>query len=116
MVIAKDLLAKNCQPFIKLSLLTVKKDDANANLSSVSAGRFKRIDNKGFNYIVLIDNNKQEKSFLWLRQFTGSENFTGDMTSYVGKEMKIGWQEIEVYLPQAKGYYKVKEITSISIL
>jgi hypothetical protein len=33
-----------------------------------------------------------------------------------GKKIDITWQEMEVYLPQAKGYYVVKEITGITVL
>ena len=34
-------------------------------------------------------------------------------TALTGKNLKITWEEIEVYLPQVKGYYKVKEITRV---
>jgi hypothetical protein len=112
LVIAKNLMAKNCAPFVKLSLLTVKKDGVVTNSTT---GTFKRVDLKGFNYMVLTDNDNQEKSFLWLRQFPGSENYMNGATKLTGKRLKIGWQELEVYLPQAKGYYKIKEIVSISV-
>jgi hypothetical protein len=112
LVIAKNLMAKNCVSFVKLSMLTVKKDGVVTNSTT---GTFKRIDLKGFNYIVLTDNDNQEKSFLWLRQFPGSENYMNGATKFTGKRLKIGWQELEVYLPQAKDYYKIKEIVSISV-
>jgi hypothetical protein len=116
LIIAKDLMARNCQGFVKLSLLSVKKDDAGAQTTSATEGHLKRIDNKGFNYIIIADANNNEKSFLWLRQFPGSEHFIGGTSNLIGKKLKIEWQEIEVYLPEAKGYYKVKEITSITLL
>ena len=40
----------------------------------------------------------------------------GDVTKYKGKKLKIKYDEIEVYLPIAKGYYKVKEILSVDVL
>ncbi len=116
--IGANLLKRNCSSFVKLAMLMGKKDeDATATVvEQVTSGTFKRIDNKGFNYIVLTDNAGNEKSFIWLRQFPGSENFMNGTTKYVGKKASIKWQEIEVYLPQAKGYYKVKEILSVDIL
>jgi hypothetical protein len=81
-----------------------------------SEGKFSRIDVKGFNYLILQDAAGSEKSFLWLRQFTGSEKFIDSTTSLTGKKIKVKFQELEVYLPQAKGYYKVKEITAVDIL
>jgi hypothetical protein len=111
--IGKDLLKEKCEDFMKLAVKMAQKDDAETK--STTEGKFKRIDNKGFNYIVLTDNNNREKSFLWLRQFPGSESFTTNPAQYLGKRIKIDWKEIEVYLPQARGYYKVKEIISLDV-
>jgi hypothetical protein len=111
--IGKNLLNEKCPGFMQLAVKMAQKDQDGA---STTDGKFKRIDNKGFNYIVVVDENNQEKSFLWLQQFTGSENFMKDPASLVGKRLKIDWKEIEVYLPTAKGYYKVKEITAITVL
>jgi len=111
--IGKDLMAMNCDAFIKISVKMVQ-DDKTAEGTGATSGVFKRIEQKGFNYVVLVENNS-EKSFLWLREFPGSDKFFGDTAQYAGKKMEVSWREIEVYLPQAKGYYKVKEITGISL-
>lgn len=109
--IGKDLLAQNCAAFLKVSVKMVQSEKNNQGTGSTT-GTFKRIDNKGFNYIVITENGN-EKSFLWLTQFAGSEKFMDNTTSLTGKNLNVSWKEIEVYLPQAKGYYKVKEITEI---
>ena len=111
--LAKNLMKQNCQGFIKLG---TKMAGSNVeDETKVSVGVFKRVDTKGFNYIV-IGSEGSEKSFLWLKQFARSEQFIGPTAKLAGKKLKITWQEIEVYLPAAKGYYKVKEITAIDIL
>jgi hypothetical protein len=116
--LAKNLLRQNCSSFMKLSMLMSKENDKgqSINESHSTTGSFKRIDLKGFNYLVVSDKNNEEKSFLWLRQFPGSEKFMSNTTVLSGKKLRIIWQEVEVYLPQAKGYYKVKEITGIDFL
>ena len=114
--IGKNLIKRNCSSFVKLAVIMGQKDGNEATAEQTTTGALKRIDNKGFNYIVLTDNTGNEKSFIWLRQFPGSENFMNGVAKYAGKKVNIKWQEIEVYLPQAKGYYKVKEILSIDIL
>ena len=114
--IGKNLMKQKCEGFLKLSVKMAQKDGSAEVVSAETQGIFKRIDTKGFNYFVIKDNNGNEKSFLWLRQFPGSEKFTGNMAGYAGKKINIKWQEMEVYLPQAKGYYKVKEITGIELL
>ena len=111
--IGKNLMRENCPSFMKIAVKMAGKDTDGGTILA-TAGKVKRIDNKGFNYLVITDAEGKEKSFLWLRQFAGSEKFAGLPASYTGKPVKINWQEIEVYLPQAKGYYKVKEITGVT--
>ncbi|MGZ3766527.1 MAG: hypothetical protein ACXVB0_21645 [Mucilaginibacter sp.] len=114
--IGKNLLKEKCDAFLKLAMKIAEKSKSNGDESSGSTyGTFKRIDNKGFNYIAVTDAGGNERSFLWLRQFSGSGKFTNGAADLAGKKLKIGWKELEVYLPQAKGYYKVKEIVSIEV-
>lgn len=110
--IGKNLMSKNCSAALQLGL---KMNEVPKDISiGITEGVFKRIDVKGFNYIVITDANKSEKSFLWLTQFPESERFMQPPVSLAGKMISLKWREIEVYLPQAKGYYKVKEITEIN--
>jgi hypothetical protein len=112
--LAFNLLGQDCQGFKQLALIMGGKN-AEEEAVGTSTGKFKRIDNKGVNYIVITGPGGNEKSFLWLRQFAGSENFMSGGLKYIGKNVTIKYQEIEIYLPQAKGYYRVKEITSLSM-
>lgn len=113
--VGESLMTQNCAAALKLGILMAddKKDD---NEASETSGVFNRIDLKGFNYIVVTDNAHNEKSFLWLREFPGSDKFMNGAVQLKGKKLKVTWREMEVYLPQAKGYYKVKEITAIDLL
>jgi len=115
--IGKDLLKENCSAFLKLAAKMAEKEGGDKEEASGTAtGSFKRFDLKGFNYLVIGGQDNSEKSFLWLRQFPGSENFMNGTTKFAGKKLKVTWQEIEAYLPQAKGYYKIKEIIGIEVL
>ena len=115
--LAKNLLKSKCDGFIKLSVAMAKKGDSEAyeQVTNYDFGTFKRIDLKGFNYLIITDKNGNEKSYLWLRQFIGSEKLMTPAT-LAGKRLKISSREIEVYVPAAKGYFKVKEITGIETM
>ncbi|TWR27835.1 hypothetical protein FPZ42_01080 [Mucilaginibacter achroorhodeus] len=117
--IGKNLFRQNCQAFSEISIKMASKEleerDDDADISNKSIGTFKRIDNKGFNYVVILSGGK-EKSFLWFGQFQGYDKFTGPITGLVGKKLKICWKQTEAYLPGAKGYFQLKEITAIEIL
>ncbi|MBS1526553.1 MAG: hypothetical protein JST19_12935 [Bacteroidetes bacterium] len=119
MDLALDLFKVKCEKFTELSkkmaMQVAQKEIAGEANGDAMIGTFKRIDKKGFNYIVVADAHNNEKPFLWLRQFPGSESFMNGAAQLVGKKISISWKEIEVYLPDAKGYYPVKEITGITI-
>ena len=115
--IGKNLMKQKCGSFMQLAIKMAKDDEVAAPIALSLSGTFKRIDAKDFNYIVITDKNGSEKSFLWLREFPGSDKFMeGAALKLAGKKLNIKYQDIEVYLPKAKGYYKVKEITGVDIL
>ena len=70
-IIAENLMKANCSSFMKLSVLTVDKKN-NAG-TGITEGTFKRIDTKGFNYIVISEAGN-EKSFIWLNNFQDPRN------------------------------------------
>jgi len=111
--IGTNLVKNGCASFIKLSALIAGKESETQ--TSAIHGALKSIDNKGFNYFTIVDAAKNEQSFIWLRQFPGSEKFTNGLGAYAGKSVSIKWDELEVYLPAAKGYYKVKEIVELTL-
>ncbi|HEK19459.1 MULTISPECIES: hypothetical protein [unclassified Mucilaginibacter] len=113
--IGANLMKMKCDGFMALAMKMAAKDDKDAPESKTITGTFKRIDTKGFNYVVLNVDGK-ERTFLWFRQFAGSDAFSGQAARLVGKKIQLTWQETEAYLPAAKGYYNVKEITGIEIL
>ncbi|WP_207426098.1 hypothetical protein [Pedobacter sp. SYSU D00535] len=116
MDIGKNLLNQNCESFLKLSMALVKSDSSDdAELSSASTGVLKRIDTKDFNYFILTGSDNKEKSFIWLRQFPGSEKYISNPKAFIGKSVTIDWKEIEVFIPAAKSYFKLKEVTGITV-
>ncbi|MDB5013452.1 MAG: hypothetical protein JWQ25_1654 [Daejeonella sp.] len=116
MDVAKDLFAQNCQPFLKISMLMAADEIKDMGLTGDDKGRFVRIETKGFNYFVLMNAEKKEHSFIWFRQFPGSENFIKNPAYLIGKSVKIEWQEVEVFIPSAKKYAKMKEVTGVQAI
>ncbi|AKQ44577.1 hypothetical protein TH63_01265 [Rufibacter radiotolerans] len=113
--VGKNLFKDNCQPFIALSMKMAQGTNT-GSMTGTSEGTLKRIDTKDFNYFVITDNTNNEKSFIWLRQFPGSEGFMADTKKFTNKKVKLSWQEIEVYIPSAKNYYKIKEVVGVEVL
>lgn len=114
--LGKNLFAQNCAAFSTLSVKMAGNESADEDDNQGhSEGTFKRIDLKGVNYVVIAEGGS-ERSFVWLRQFPGSERFMTSPLKYAGKKVKIKWQAMEIYFPLNKAYYQVKEILSIDFL
>jgi hypothetical protein len=115
MEIGKELLKQNCKTFIKYSVLTTKENDESDAVQKTE-GTLSRVDNKEFRYLVVKDKSGREQSYIWLDYFEGSDDFVGDkIKNFVGKKITLSWKEREVYLPSAGNYFKIKQITGISI-
>ena len=114
--IAMNLINQNCKGFKELALLLGGQGGSDEETAVTTTGTLKRIETRGFNYFVIADRSGKESSYIWLRQFQGSATFMDGAAKYIGKKLSIKYKEMEVFLPQAKGYYKVKEITAITVL
>ncbi len=111
--IGKNLLNINCPNYVVLS--TRMAENASGENTGTTEGKLKRIDTKDFNYFVMTDLDNNEKSFIWLRQFPGSEQFMNVTGKTKNEKVRIGWREIEVFIPSAKNYYKIKEVVSLEL-
>jgi hypothetical protein len=56
-----------------------------------------------------------EETFLWMRPFTGSDNFETNYKTLVNKKVTVEWGEFRKYVFSMKGYSKVREITALKI-
>ncbi|MCJ8208737.1 hypothetical protein MUY27_03395 [Mucilaginibacter sp. RS28] len=114
--VGMNLLRTECDAYRKLSAMIAQNKVNQQSSERSDEGKLIRIDNKGFNYLVLLDDDKKEHSYLWLEQFAGSEKFVNGIGANLNKRFKITWKEIEVFLPVAKGYYATKQIIAVSPL
>jgi len=115
---AMELMKQNCNAFVQMSLKMSQgmvRDEAVPDVSSTS-GTLTSVETKDFCKFIVTDTKGKKVSFYWLHYFKNSEKFTDQPSKYVGKKLKIFWQETEVYVPTAKGYYKIKEITEVQVM
>lgn len=63
-------------------------------------------------YHIKADDGKTYK-VVWYRNFEGSEDLVDDPKSIVGKKVTVTVEDVECYIPKAKGYYSVREIRKL---
>lgn len=79
------------------------------------AGTIKTVETDGFVFVTLKESNGRETKFLWLRYFEGSDDFVESPKKLTGKYVTLTYSEVECFVPKAKGYFKQKEITSLTV-
>jgi hypothetical protein len=110
-------LAISCPTFQEKAMELMQAGGTTGTTKVAAAGQatgpIKEFKTDGFVNIILEGDGGRQLKFLWLRHFPGSEKLIGNMDAFVGKNVTIGFREIEVFLPQAGDYFKVKEIISL---
>jgi hypothetical protein len=92
---------------------TDEQPEAAPTFESVN-GKIKAIEEGDFLTVILKDSNGKETKLLWLRYFTGSDDYLENPKSLIGKQVSIKYQLIEAYMPKAKGYFSFKEIVEMT--
>ena len=109
---------RKCTPFVQLSFklaaeeMGVEKDA----FASTTSGTLTAVESKEFRKLILTEAGGRKNTYYWLHHFKNSEMLIDHPEKFIGKKMKITWTETEVFLPAAKGYFKIKEIKEIEIL
>jgi hypothetical protein len=116
--LALEMVKQNCNAFIQMSMKISKGEETMGEVTEVfsTTGTLSAIETKDFSKLILTDANGKKSTFYWMHHFKNSEKFIGQPTKFIGKKMKVSWQETEVYIPAAKGYFKIKEIKGIDLL
>ena len=113
-----ELVKRNCKPFIQLSMKLAGQGQIKQELTSENStsGTLASIETKEFSKFILTESGGRRGTYYWLHHFKNSEKFIDQPTKLIGKKMRVSWQETEVYIPAAKGYFKINEITGIEML
>ena len=116
--LAIEMMKQNCNAFVQMSIKLTKGGETTEAVSNVSttSGTLASIETKDFCKFILTDASGKRSTFYWMHHFKNSEKFIDQPTKFIGKKMKVSWQETEVYIPAAKGYFKIKEIKGIDLL
>lgn len=91
-------------------------DEETEEATNISiSGKIKSIEEGDFLYVNFKEDSGKEHKLIWLRYFSGSDEFQEDPKKLVGKRGTVTYQNIECYLPKAKIYYNNKEIIDLQL-
>lgn len=124
MALGMKMATLGCKPYLDFALAQAEKNDdatpppppAKDLEEGYTTGKIVRVDKNNYAYIVIKDDNGKEQRFLWLYNFENSDKFTSDAAQMIGKEVEIGWQQEEIFLPSENAYFDMKIITELEEL
>ena len=91
----------------------IGSEDTEEGTTKQTEGTIKKLTEGEFNYLTIKETNGREVKLIWLRYFKGSEELIEKMGKLEGKKVKITFEEVECYSPQAKSYLVLKEIREL---
>jgi hypothetical protein len=100
------------------SMLKSKKgDDEDAAPAKTSqgttAGVFKKVDGSDLYKLIIAEDQGRERDYYWLEPFQGDQVFIDNSSKMKNQKINVTWIEREIYLPKAKGYFKVRVIQKV---
>ncbi len=108
-------LLKDCKTLMEVAKNSALSPQEFAEDNALrSVGTFKKVENKGYQTLVLLTDGKEER-FLILQKFEGYEQLLGQEKALSGKKVSVEWEEQELYQPKSKGFVKQKVVLSFRL-
>lgn len=112
--VGMSMVTKCPEVFTKLTqYMTDDEEEQEGEELLESSGKIKSVEVSDFVTVIVKESSGKEVKYLWLRYFSGSDDYVKDPKKLVGKDATITYREIECFMPKAGGYFKQKEIASI---
>lgn len=116
-------MAMDCKPFLEIVGGMIEEDpdgmmemmnEKDDVLTDYFYGELTKIDNNQFTTIELKEDGGKTQIFYWFEYFDGANLLKDNPSSIMNKELKLEYEEKEVYLPKYQEYIKIKVIKSLS--
>ncbi|MBS1505020.1 MAG: hypothetical protein JSS79_00120 [Bacteroidetes bacterium] len=104
------LMAPICPSVFKVFMDT---DDDEKGITVT--GKIKSVEIEDFVYVIVHDEEGQDRRVIWLSNFSGSDSFVSDPKKLIGKNVSLKYRNVEYYVAKAKGYLSLKEIVELKI-
>jgi hypothetical protein len=114
-------LAQTCPSFATLSLAiaTDAAPDASAATTSTTGqtlGQLGKLNNGAYGLLEIQTGKTAKEEFAWLHRFAQADELLPQLAKLQGRQVRVSWQEVDVFQPATQDYRKLREITGIELL
>ena len=111
------VMMQSCTNFTTLSLAIVGKEvPSTAATTGQTVGQLGPLRGTEAGTLELQVSKTEKASFAWLHRFAGADELLPQLNQLQGRQVRVSWQEVEMFQPSTKQYQRVHEITGISLL
>ena len=115
-------LAQTCPSFTTLSVAMASGTEPaggaapTASTTGQTLGQLGQLKAGTYGLLEIQTSKTAREEFAWLRRFAQADELLPQLAKLQGRQVRVSWQEVEVFQPATQGYRKLREITGIEVL
>ncbi|RZK14774.1 MAG: hypothetical protein EOO56_24230 [Hymenobacter sp.] len=111
------VMMQSCANFTTLSLAIANKETpSTAATTGQTTGQLGLLRGTEAGTLELQVSKTEKATFVWLHRFAGAEELLPQLSQLQGRQVRVSWQEVELFQPSTRQYQRLREITGISLL
>ena len=116
-------LAQTCPSFMTLSVAIASGTEpaggaapAPSTTTGQTLGQFGQLKAGTYGLLEIRTSKTAREEFAWLHRFAQADELLPQLAKLQGRQVRVSWQEVEVFQPTTQGYRKLREIVGIELL
>ena len=114
-------LAQTCPSFTTLSVAIASEAEPDASAATTSTtgqtvGQLGKLSTGTYGLLEIQTSKTVREDFAWLRRFAQADELLPQLAKLQGRQVRVSWQEVDVFQPATQDYHKLREIISIELL
>jgi hypothetical protein len=113
------LMLQTCPTFMSYSMIVAGHGETASSTAATTGqttGEWASLGGTATATVNLNVGKTDKAEFVWSRHFPKDDELLGQLDKLKGRQVKVSWEEVEVFRADTKQYRKQREITSIELL
>ncbi|MDO7850065.1 hypothetical protein [Hymenobacter convexus] len=111
-------MLQSCPTFITYSMVMAGNSDAASTAATTgqTTGEWNGLSGTSVASLDLLVGKTDKASFVWSRHFPKDDELLSQLDKLKGRQVRVSWEEVDVFQAETKQYHKQRQITGIELL
>ena len=113
------MLAQTCPSFLTLSVALANESNpesaATTTTTGQTLGQLGKLKAGTYGVLEIQTSKTAREEFAWLHRFAQADELLPQLAKLQGRQVRVSWQEVELFQPATQDYRKLREITGIEL-